>query len=69
MKYNFKPGDLFVHYKKQSWVFYITGTNPHSDEKIAIHWFYQNNRHSFYEETIIENWIRRGLYHYYPIKE
>ncbi len=69
MKYNFKPGDLFVHYKNQSWVFYITGTNPHSNENIAIHWLDQPNRHSFYDETTLEQWISRGVYYYYPIKE
>ena len=65
-KYNFQFGDLFVHYKKPGDMFYIKGMNQQQTE-FKVHWYDNLNRHCFYSELTLKNWISEGVYHYYPV--
>lgn len=67
-KYNFKFGDLFVHYKQKKIVFYIQGMSP-SKKEFKVCWFSNENKHAFYSEKTITSWLYNGMYHYYPVVE
>ncbi|NBW38035.1 MAG: hypothetical protein EBR30_24045 [Cytophagia bacterium] len=67
-KYNFKIGDLFVHYKDKKNMFYIQGMSP-SAKEFKVYWFRNENKHSFYSEKSLLSWLHNGMFHYYPVVE
>ncbi len=67
-KYNFQFGDLFVHYEKPFDMFYLKAMNQQTTE-FMVSWFANPNRHCFYSEYTLKNWVSEGVYRYYPVKK